>query len=146
MSNKQQLEFFKDLVNHQTQTMLAQHKTIYELNRILDKATFKQTDFVCIKKRSDRDLVFYDLVVEYLNPTKHTYNISTTTLNPLGININEELFIANILSTKSNNKYILIKLEISGKRTHTERSYIYDKQNNSTRYITPSEASIYKEL
>lgn len=127
-------------------TISVKEKTIQDLHLLLDKATFKQTDFVYIKKRSDRDLVFYDLVVEYINPTKHTYNISTTSLVPKGIDINEEQPIINVLSTKSNNKYILIKLEISGKRAHTERTYIYDKQYNTTRYITPSEASIYKEL
>lgn len=124
-------------------TISAKQKTIQDLHLLLDKASFKQTDFVYIKKRSDRDLVFYDLVVEYINPTKHTYNISTTSLVPKGIDINEEQPMINIASTKSNDRYILIKVEILDKQS---RFYIYNKQNNTTRYITPSEANIYKGL
>ena len=146
MNNKQQLEFFKDLVNHQTQTMIDQHKTICELNKLLDKAHFDKTEFVYINKTAQDNKVSYDLVVEYINPTKHTYNISTTSLVPKSIDINEEQPIINIASTKSNDKYILIKVEILDKQSHSYRFYIYNKQYNTTRYITPSEANIYKGL
>lgn len=57
-------------INELEKTISVQQKTIQDLHLLLDKASFKQTDFVYIKKRSDRDLVFYDLVVEYINPTK----------------------------------------------------------------------------
>ena len=74
--NQQQLEFFKDLVNHQTQTMLDQHKTIFELNRILDKAHFDKTEFVYVNKNAQNDGVLYNLVVELIDPVLRTYNIS----------------------------------------------------------------------
>lgn len=130
--------FFQSLV-------LKRDKTIYELNKILDKAAFKQTDFVYIKKRACKNLVFYDLVVEYVSQAKRTYNFSTTTLFPLGISINQEQPIINVLSTKSNAKVILIKVEILDKHSRSYRSYMYDKQNNSTRGITSSELEVYTE-
>ena len=74
MSNKQQLEFFKDLVNHQTQTMIDQHRTICELNKLLDKAHFDKTEFVYINKTAHDNEVSHNLVIEIINPIRRTYN------------------------------------------------------------------------
>ena len=144
MNNKQQLEFFKDLVNHQTQTMLAQHKTIYELNRILDKATFKQTEFVYINKTAHDNEVSHNLVIEIIDPAMRTYNISKIPLIPL-VNINQEQPIVNIFSTKSNKNYILIKVEILVKQSRSEKILLHNKQNHTTRFISPQELNLYKE-
>ena len=144
MNNKQQLEFFKDLVNHQTQTMLAQHKTIYELNRILDKATFKQTEFVYVNKTAQNNTVSYNLTIEIIDPILRTYNISKIPIIQ-SININREQPIVNVISTKSNKSYILIKVEILVKQSRSERILLYNKQNHSTRFINPQELKLYKE-
>ena len=144
--NQQQLEFFKDLVNHQTQTMLAQHKTIYELNRILDKASFKQTEFVYINKTTNNNNeVSYNLVIEIIDPVLRTYNISKIPIFPTPIDINREQPIVNVLSTKSNKSYILIKVEILVKQSRSERILLHNKNNHSTRFINPQELKLYKE-
>lgn len=143
--NQQQLEFFKDLINHQTQTMLAQHKTIYELNRILDKATFKQTEFVYINKTTNNNNeVSYNLTIEIIDPVLRTYNISKIPLLP-SIDINREQPIVNVISTKSNKSYILIKVEILVKQSRTEKILLHNKNNHSTRFINPQELKLYKE-
>ena len=144
MNTKQQLEFFKDLVNHQTQTVIAQHKTIYELNRILDKARFDKTEFVYVNKTAHNDEVSYNLTIEIIDPILRTYNISKIPLIP-NVDINREQPIVNILSTKSNKSYILIKVEILVKQSRSERILIHNKQNHSTRFINPQELKLYKE-
>lgn len=142
--NQQQLEFFKDLVNHQTQTMIDQHKTICELNKLLDKASFKQTEFVYINKTAHDNEVSHNLVIEIIDPVMRTYNTSKIPLIPL-VNINQEQPIVNILSTKSNKNYILIKVEILVKQSRSEKILIHDKQNHTTRFISPQELNLYKE-
>ena len=144
--HQQQLEFFKDLVNHQTQTMLAQHKTIYELNRILDKASFKQTEFVYVNKTTNNNNeVSYNLTIEIIDPILRTYNISKIPIFPTPIDINREQPIVNVLSTKSNKSYILIKVEILVKQSRSEKILIHNKNNHSTRFINPQELKLYKE-
>ena len=143
--NQQQLEFFKDLVNHQTQTMLDQHKTICELNKLLDKATFKQTEFVYINKTANNDEVSYNLMIEIIDPILRTYNTSKIPIFPTNIDINQEQPIVNVFSTKSNKSYILIKVEILVKQSRSERVLIYNKQNHTTRFISPQELNLYKE-
>ena len=140
----QQLEFFKDLVNHQTQTMIDQHKTIGELNKLLDKASFKQTEFVYINKTAHDNEVSHNLAIEIIDPIKRTYNISKIPLIPL-VNINQEQPIVNILSTKSNKNYILIKVEILVKQSQSEKILLHNKQNHTTRFISPQELNLYKE-
>ena len=143
--NQQQREFFKDLVNHQTQTVLAQHKKIYELNRILDKALFKQTEFVYVNKTAHNDEVSYNLTIEIIDPILRTYNISKIPIFPTNIDINREQPIVNVISTKSNKSYILIKVEILVKQSRSERILLHNKQNHSTRFINPQELKLYKE-
>lgn len=142
--NQQQLEFFKDLVNHQTQTMIDQHKTICELNKLLDKARFDKTEFVYINKTAHDNEVSHNLVIEIIDPIRRTYNISKIPLMPL-VNINQEQPIVNILSTKSNKNYILIKVEILVKQSRSEKILLHNKQNHSTRFISPQELNLYKE-
>ena len=144
MNKNQQLEFFKDLVNHQTQTMIDQHKTICELNKLLDKASFKQTEFVYINKTAHDNEVSHNLVIEIIDPAMRTYNISKIPLIPL-VNINQEQPIVNILSTKSNKNYILIKVEILVKQSRSEKILLHNKQNHTTRFISPQELNLYKE-
>ena len=144
MNNKQQLEFFKDLVNHQTQTMIDQHKTICELNKLLDKATFKQTEFVYINKTAQNNAVSHNLVIEIIDPILRTYNTSKIPLIPV-VDINQEQPIVNILSTKSNKNYILIKVEILVKQSRSEKIFLHNKQNHTTRFISPQELNLYKE-
>ena len=145
MNKTQQLEFFKDLVNHQTQTMIDQHKTICELNKLLDKASFKQTEFVYINKNAQNDGVFYNLIVELIDPILRTYNISKIPIFPSGVDINQEQPIVNMLSTKSNKNYILIKVEILVKQSRSEKILLHNKQNHTTRFISPQELNLYKE-
>lgn len=145
MNNKQQLEFFKDLLNHQTQTMIDEHKKIYELNRILDKAHFDKTEFVYVNKTAHNDEVSYNLTIEIIDPILRTYNISKIPIFPTNIDINREQPIVNVLSTKSNKTYILIKVEILVKQSRSERILIHNKQNHSTRFINPQELKLYKE-
>ena len=140
----QQLEFFKDLVNHQTQTMIDQHKTICELNKLLDKATFKQTEFVYINKTAQNNAVSHNLVIEIIDPILRTYNTSKIPLIPV-VDINQEQPIVNILSTKSNKNYILIKVEILVKQSRSEKILLHNKQNHTTRFISPQELNLYKE-
>ena len=142
--NQQQLEFFKDLVNHQTQTMIDQHKTICELNKLLDKASFKQTEFVYINKTAHDNEVSNNLVIEIIDPIRRTYNISKIPLIPL-VNINQEQPIVNIFSTKSNKNYILITVEILVKQSRSEKILLHNKQNHTTRFISPQELNLYKE-
>ena len=142
--NQQQLEFFKDLVNHQTQTMIDQHKTICELNKLLDKASFKQTEFVYINKTAHDNEVSYNLTIEVIDPILRKYNTSKIPLIPL-VNINQEQPIVNILSTKSNKNYILIKVEILVKQSRSEKILLHNKQNHTTRFISPQELNLYKE-
>lgn len=142
--HQQQLEFFKDLVNHQTQTMLAQHKTIYELNRILDKAHFDKTEFVYVNKTAHNDKVSYNLMIEVIDPILRTYNISKIPFIP-NVDINKDQPIVNILYTKSNKNYILIKVEILVKQSRREKILIYNKQNHSTCFIDPKDIKSYKE-
>ena len=144
MNKNQQLEFFKDLVNHQTQTMIDQHKTICELNKLLDKASFKQTEFVYINKTAHDNEVSHNLVIEVIDPAMRTYNISKIPLIPL-VNINQEQPIVNILSTKSNKNYILIKVEILVKQSRSEKILLHNKQNHTTRFISTQELNLYKE-
>ena len=144
MNNKQQLEFFKDLVNHQTQTMIDQHKTICELNKLLDKARFDKTEFVYINKTAHDNEVSYNLTIEVIDPAMRTYNTSKIPLIPL-VNINKEQPIVNILSTKSNKNYILIKVEILVKQSRSEKILLHNKQNHTTRFISPQELNLYKE-
>ena len=144
--NQQQLEFFKDLVNHQTQTMLDQHKTICELNKLLDKASFKQTEFVYINKTTNNNNeVSYNLTIEIIDPILHTYNTSKIPIFPTNIDINQEQPIVNVFSTKSNKNYILIKVEILVKQSRSEKVLIHNKQNHTTRFISPQELNLYKE-
>ena len=140
----QQLEFFKDLVNHQTQTMIDQHKTICELNKLLDKARFDKTEFVYINKTAHDNEVSHNLAIEIIDPAKRTYNISKIPLIPL-VNINQEQPIVNILSTKANKNYILIKVEILVKQSRSEKILLHNKQNHTTRFISPQELNLYKE-
>ena len=140
----QQLEFFKDLVNHQTQTMIDQHKTICELNKLLDKARFDKTEFVYINKTAHDNEVSHNLAIEIIDPAKRTYNISKIPLIPL-VNINQEQPIVNIISTKSNKNYILIKVEILVKQSRSEKILLHNKQNHTTRFISPQELNLYKE-
>ena len=143
--NQQQLEFFKDLVNHQTQTMIDQHKTICELNKLLDKARFDKTEFVYINKTTNNNNeVSYNLVIELIDPVLRTYNISKISLIP-NIDINREQPIVNVISTKSNKTYILIKVEILVKQSRSEKILLHNKQNHSTRFINPQELKLYKE-
>lgn len=143
---KQQLEFFKDLVNHQTQTMLDQHKKIYELNRILDKAHFDKTEFVYVNKTTNNNNgVSYNLVIEIIDPVLRTYNISKISIFPTPIDINREQPIVNVISTKSNKSYILIKVEILVKQSRSERILLHNKNNHTTRFINPQELKLYKE-
>ena len=144
MNKNQQLEFFKDLVNHQTQTMLDQHKTICELNKLLDKASFKQTEFVYVNKTANNDEVSYNLIVELIDPILRTYNISKIPLIP-DVDINREQPIVNVLSTKSNKTYILIKVEILDKQSRSEKIFLHNKNNHTTRLINPQELKLYKE-
>lgn len=144
MNKNQQLEFFKDLVNHQTQTMIDQHKTICELNKLLDKASFKQTEFVYINKTAHDNEVSHNLVIEIIDPIRRTYNISKIPLIPL-VDINQEQPIVNILSTKSNKNYILIKVEILVKQSRSEKILLHNKQNHTTRFISSQELNLYKE-
>ena len=139
-----QLEFFKDLVNHQTQTMIDQHKTICELNKLLDKALLKQTEFVYINKTAHDNEVSNNLVIEIIDPIRRTYNISKIPLIPL-VNINQEQPIVNIFSTKSNKNYILITVEILVKQSRSEKILLHNKQNHTTRFISPQELNLYKE-
>ena len=144
--NQQQLEFFKDLVNHQTQTMLDQHKTICELNKLLDKASFKQTEFVYINKTTNNNNeVSYNLMIEIIDPILRTYNTSKIPIFPTNIDINQEQPIVNVFSTKSNKNYILIKVEILVKQSRSEKVLIHNKQNHTTRFISPQELNLYKE-
>lgn len=140
----QQLEFFKDLVNHQTQTMIDQHKTICELNKLLDKARFDKTEFVYINKTAHDNEVSHNLAIEIIDPATRKYNISKIPLIPL-VNINQEQPIVNILSTKSNKNYILIKVEILVKQSRSEKILLHNKQNHTTRFISPQELNLYKE-
>ena len=142
--NQQQLEFFKDLVNHQTQTMIDQHKTICELNKLLDKARFDKTEFVYINKTAHDNEVSHNLIIEVIDPIKRTYNTSKIPLIPL-VNINQEQPIVNILSTKSNKNYILIKVEILVKQSRSEKILLHNKQNHTTRFISSQELNLYKE-
>ena len=144
MNNKQQLEFFKDLVNHQTNLLVQQNRTIYELNKILDKALFKQTEFVYINKTAHDNEVSHNLVIEIIDPAMRTYNISKIPLIPL-VNINQEQPIVNIFSTKSNKNYILITVEILVKQSRSEKILLHNKQNHTTRFISPQELNLYKE-
>ena len=139
-----QLEFFKDLVNHQTQTMIDQHKTICELNKLLDKASFKQTEFVYINKTAHDNEVSYNLVIETIDPILRKYNTSKIPLIPL-VNINQEQPTVNIFSTKSNKNYILITVEILVKQSRSEKILLHNKQNHTTRFISPQELNLYKE-
>ena len=145
MNKNQQLEFFKDLLNHQTQTMIDEHKKIYELNRILDKAHFDKTEFVYVNKTAQNNTVSYNLTIEIIDPILRTYNISKIPIFPSGVDINQEQPIVNVLSTKSNKTYILIKVEILVKQSRSERVLIHNKQNHSTRFINPQELKLYKE-
>ena len=145
MNKNQQLEFFKDLVNHQTQTMIDQHKTICELNKLLDKASFKQTEFVYINKTAQNNTVSYNLTIEIIDPAMRTYNISKIPIFPINIDINQEQPIVNIFSTKSNKNYILIKVEILAKQSRSEKILLHNKQNHTTRFISPQELNLYKE-
>lgn len=144
MNKNQQLEFFKDLVNHQTQTMIDQHKTICELNKLLDKARFDKTEFVYINKTAHDNEVSHNLTIEVIDPAMRTYNISKIPLIPL-VNINQEQPIVNILSTKSNKNYILIKVEILVKQSRSEKILLHNKQNHTTRFISTQEFNLYKE-
>ena len=144
MNKNQQLEFFKDLVNHQTQTMIDQHKTICELNKLLDKARFDKTEFVYINKTAHDNEVSHNLVIEIIDPIRRTYNTSKIPLIPL-VNINQEQPIVNIISTKSNKNYILIKVEILVKQSRSEKILLHNKQNHTTRFISPQELNLYKE-
>ena len=144
--HQQQLEFFKDLVNHQANLLAQQHKTIYELNRILDKASFKQTEFVYINKTTNNNNeVSYNLTIEIIDPVLRTYNISKIPIFPTPIDINREQPIVNVLSTKSNKSYILIKVEILVKQSRSEKILLHNKNNHSTRFINPQELKLYKE-
>ena len=145
MNNKQQLEFFKDLVNHQTQTMIDQHKTICELNKLLDKASFKKTEFVYVNKTAQNNTVSYNLTIEIIDPAMRTYNISKIPIFPTNIDINQEQPIVNIFSTKSNKNYILIKVEILVKQSRSEKIFLHNKQNHTTRFISPQELNLYTE-
>lgn len=145
MNKHQQLEFFKDLVNHQTQTMIDQHKTICELNKLLDKASFKQTEFVYINKSAQNDGVFYNLMIETIDPILRKYNTSKIPIFPSGVDINQEQPIVNIFSTKSNKNYILIKVEILVKQSRSEKILLHNKQTHTTRFISPQELNLYKE-
>ena len=144
MNKNQQIEFFKDLVTHQTQTMLDEHKKIYELNRILDKAHFDKTEFVYINKTAQNNTVSYNLTIEIIDPILRTYNISKIPIIP-SVDINREQPIVNVLSTKSNKTYILIKVEVLVKQSRSEKILIHNKNNHSTRFINPQELKLYKE-
>ena len=145
MNKNQQLEFFKDLVNHQTQTMIDQHKTICELNKLLDKARFDKTEFVYINKTAHDNAVSHNLAIEIIDPATRKYNISKIPIFPSGVDINREQPIVNVISTKSNKSYILIKVEILVKQSRSEKILLHNKQNHTTRFISQQELNLYKE-
>ena len=141
---QQQLEFYKGLLDQRVNVIAQQHKTICELNKLLDKARFDKTEFVYINKTAHDNEVSHNLAIEIIDPATRKYNISKIPLIPL-VNINQEQPIVNILSTKSNKNYILIKVEILVKQSRSEKILLHNKQNHTTRFISPQELNLYKE-
>ena len=141
---QQQLEFYKGLLDQRVNVIAQQHKTICELNKLLDKARFDKTEFVYINKTAQNNTVSYNLTIEIIDPILRTYNISKIPIIP-NVDINREQPIVNVISTKSNKSYILIKIEILVKQSRSEKVLIHNKQNHSTRFINPQELKLYKE-
>lgn len=141
MNKKKTLEYLMDL---QGKSIIALHERIIELNKILDKAHFDKTDFIRINKTSYNNLVSYNLIIENIDTRLRTHTISKIELIS-DIDINSEQPVVNILSTKSNSKYILIKIEVLDKQFSDEKVFIYNKHTHVTRLITPQELKLYKE-
>lgn len=141
MNKKKTLEY---LMNLQGKSIIALHDRIIELNKILDKARFDKTEFIRINKTSYDNLVSYNLMIEVIDPRLRTHTISKIELIS-DIDINREQPVVNILSTKSNSKYILIKVEVLDKELGCEKVFIYNKHTHVARLITPQELKLYKE-
>lgn len=141
MNKKKTLEYLMDL---QGKSIIALHDRIIELNKILDKARFDKTEFIRINKTSYDNLVSYNLMIEVIDPRLRTHTISKIELIS-DIDINREQPVVNILSTKSNSKYILIKVEVLDKQFGCEKVFIYDKHTHIARLIMPQELKLYKE-
>lgn len=141
MNKKKILEYLMDL---QGKSIITLRERINELNKILDKARFDKTDFIRINKTSYDNLVSYNLIIENIDTNLRTHTITKVKLIP-DIDINREQPVVNILSTKSNSKYILIKVEVLDKQFGCEKVFLYNKHNHVTRLITPQELKLYKE-
>lgn len=141
MNKKKILEYLMDL---QGKSIITLRERINELNKILDKARFDKTDFIRINKTSYDNLVSYNLIIENIDTNLRTHTITKVKLIP-DIDINREQPVVNILSTKSNSKYILIKVEVLDKQFGCEKVFLYNKHNHVIRLITPQELKLYKE-
>ena len=143
--NKKYIEFLKPYILAQERMIEDQRNRLDELNKIIDTAQFNKTEFVHINKTTNNDLVFYNLEVSVINPIRRTFRTSKINLIPEGRNINKSQPTIKILSTKSNDKYILINIEIIDKQIHYERTYLYNKDTYLMKFISPQELNLYKE-
>ena len=138
------IKLLEALISHQERIIIQSQERNEELHKLLDKAHFDQTEFIYINKTAHNDEMSYNLMIDIIDPIRRTYNVSKIVLLP-EIDINKEQPIANIVSTKSNDKYILITVEIIDRQLHYEKVFLYNKEANTTRLITPQELNLYKE-
>ena len=134
------IKLLEALISHQERIIIKSQEKNEELHKLLDKAHFDQTEFIYINKTAHDNEVSYNLMIDIIDPIRRTYNTSKISIIP-NVDINQEQLNIDILSIKSNDKYILVTVEITDK----QKTFLHNKHNNTTRLVTPQELNLYKE-
>ena len=139
------IKLLEAVINHLERTIIKSQEKNEELHKLLDKAHFDQTEFIYINKTAHNDEVSYNLMIDIIDPIRRTYHTSKISIIPESININQEQLNIDILSIKSNDKYILVTVEIIDKQLSYKKTFLHNKQTHTTRLITSQELDLYKE-
>lgn len=135
------IKLLEALISHQERIIIQSQEKNEELHKLLDKAHFDQTEFIYINKTAHNDEVSYNLMIDIIDPIRRTYHTSTISIIP-NVDINQEQPNIDILSIKSNDKYILVTVDI---QLSYKKTFLHNKQTHTTRLVTPQELNLYKE-
>ena len=138
------IKLLETLISHQERIIIKSQEKNEELHKLLDKAHFDQTEFIYINKTAHDNEVSYNLMIDIIDPIRRTYHTSKISIIP-NVDINQEQLNMDILSIKSNDKYILVTVDIIDKQLSYKKTFLHNKHNNTTRLVTPQELNLYKE-
>lgn len=138
------IKLLEAVITHLERTIIKNQEKNEELHKLLDKAHFDQTEFIYINKTAHDNEVSYNLMIDIIDPIRRAYHTSKISIIP-NVDINQEQLNIDILSIKSNDKYILVTVEIIDKQLSYKKTFLHNKQTHTTRLVTSQELNLYKE-